>query len=107
MSRSANPYKRHVFPLAIIQCAVWLYHGFNLSQRDIEDLLASAGVSATLPSGGNDPGILLAGKDEDAATAFIAAVGRHRHAERQAAWLRGMTHAAGAPPYGKARVGLT
>jgi len=33
-------YKRHRFPPAIIQHAVWLYHRFNLSHRDIEDILA-------------------------------------------------------------------
>ena len=33
-------YKRHRFPPEIIQHTVWLYHRFNLSHRDIEDLLA-------------------------------------------------------------------
>ena len=33
-------YKRFRFPAEIIQYAVWLYHRFNLSHRDIEDLLA-------------------------------------------------------------------
>ena len=37
-------YKRHRFPPEIIQNAVWLYHRFNLSHRDIEDLLAERGV---------------------------------------------------------------
>jgi len=35
-----NTYKRHRFPPDIISYAVWLYHRFNLSHRDIEDLLA-------------------------------------------------------------------
>jgi transposase-like protein len=35
-----NIYKRYRFPYAIIQYAVWLYYRFNLSHRDIEDLLA-------------------------------------------------------------------
>jgi len=43
MNRSTNPYKRHRFPPAIIQYAVWLYHRFSLSHRDIEDLLAERG----------------------------------------------------------------
>jgi transposase-like protein len=43
MSPSANPYERQRFPPAIIQCAVWLYLRFNLSHRDIEDLLAERG----------------------------------------------------------------
>ena len=35
-----NVYKRHRFPPDVISYAVWLYHRFNLSHRDIEDLLA-------------------------------------------------------------------
>ena len=31
----------------IIQYAVWLYYRFNLSHRDIEDLLAERGINAT------------------------------------------------------------
>jgi putative transposase len=50
MNRSTNPYKRHRFPPAIIQYAVWLYHRFNLSHRDIEDLLAERGIEATYES---------------------------------------------------------
>ncbi|MDK2127285.1 IS6 family transposase, partial [Chitinimonas sp. DQS-5] len=37
-------YHRHRFPAEIIGHAVWLYHRFNLSFRDIEELLASRGV---------------------------------------------------------------
>ena len=37
-------YKRYRFPVEIIQFAVWLYHRFNLSHRDIEDLLAERGI---------------------------------------------------------------
>jgi putative transposase len=51
MNRFANPYKRHRFPPAIIQYAVWLYHRFNLSHRDIEDLLAERGIEASYESG--------------------------------------------------------
>ena len=40
-------YQRHRFPPEIIQYAVWLYHRFNLSHRDIEDLLAERGVSVS------------------------------------------------------------
>ena len=50
MNRSTNPYKRHRFPPAIIQYAVWLYHRFNLSHRDIEDLLAERGIEASYES---------------------------------------------------------
>ncbi len=42
-----NIYKRYRFPSVIIQYAVWLYHRFNLSHRDIEDLLAERGVDVT------------------------------------------------------------
>ena len=37
-------YQCHRFPSEIIQHAVRLYHRFNLSHRDIEDLLAENGV---------------------------------------------------------------
>lgn len=40
-----NIYKRYRFPPEIIQHAVWLYHRFNLSHRDIEDLLAEQGIT--------------------------------------------------------------
>ena len=39
-----NTYKRHRFPPDIISYAVWLYFKFNLSHRDIEDLLAERGI---------------------------------------------------------------
>ncbi len=51
-------------------------------------LLTNAGVSTTLPTGERDPGILLASVGEDVAAAFIAAVSKHRHTERDAAKLR-------------------
>ena len=38
-------YKRHRYPPEIISYAVWLYHRFNLSRRDIEDLLAERGIA--------------------------------------------------------------
>ena len=50
MDRSTNPYKRHRFPPEIIQYAVWLYHRFNLSHRDIEDLLAERGILVSYES---------------------------------------------------------
>jgi putative transposase len=42
-----NTYKRHRFPSDIISYAVWLYYRFNLSHRDIEDLLAERGISVS------------------------------------------------------------
>jgi putative transposase len=40
-------YKRHRFPPEIIQYAVWLYHRFNLSHRDIEDLMSHRGIEVS------------------------------------------------------------
>ena len=40
-------YKRHRFPPDIISYAVWLYHRFNLSNRDVEDLLAEQGINVS------------------------------------------------------------
>ena len=37
-------YKHHRFPAEIISHAVWLYHRFTLSFRDVEDLLAERGI---------------------------------------------------------------
>ena len=42
-----NIYKRQRFPPDIISYAVWLYHRFNLSHRDIEDLLAERRISVS------------------------------------------------------------
>jgi putative transposase len=42
-----NTYKRHRFPPDIISYAVWLYYRFNLSHRDIEDLLAERGIAVS------------------------------------------------------------
>ena len=43
-------YKRHRFPPEIIQHTVWLYHRFNLSARDIEDLMAERGIAISYES---------------------------------------------------------
>jgi hypothetical protein len=37
-------YRRHRFPPAIIQYAVWVYLRFTLSCRDVEELLAERGL---------------------------------------------------------------
>ncbi len=50
MSVPNNQYKRHRFPPEIIQHAVWLYYRFNLSHRDIEDLLAVRGIVVSYES---------------------------------------------------------
>ena len=43
-------YKGHRFPPEIIQYSVWLYHRFNLSHRDVEDLLAERGITVSYES---------------------------------------------------------
>ncbi len=40
-------YQRHRFPPEIISYAVWLYHRFTLSFRDVEDLLAERGIQVS------------------------------------------------------------
>src|ERR1700724_707730 len=40
-------YRRHRFPLPIIQHAIWLYLRFTLSYRDVEELLAERGVDVS------------------------------------------------------------
>ena len=47
MDSRHSMYKRHRFPPEIIQHAVWLYSRFNLSTRDVEDLLAGRGISVS------------------------------------------------------------
>lgn len=44
---AAHHYKRHRFPAEIIAHAVWLYHRFPLSLRDVEDLLAERGIDVS------------------------------------------------------------
>jgi putative transposase len=50
MNTRTPTYKRHRFPPDIIRYAVWLYFGFNLSHRDIEDLLAQRGIDVSRES---------------------------------------------------------
>ena len=42
-----NTYKSHRFPADIISWAVGLSYRFNLSHRDIEDLLAQRGITVS------------------------------------------------------------
>jgi putative transposase len=44
MKPSPDPRYRHRFPAEIISHAVWLYHVFSLSFRDVELLLAERGI---------------------------------------------------------------
>jgi len=43
-------YQRHRFPAEIISHAVWLYHRFCLSFREVEELLAERGIIVTYES---------------------------------------------------------
>jgi putative transposase len=45
--KNSNIYKRYRFLSEIIQYTVWLYYRFNLSHRDIEDLLAERGINVS------------------------------------------------------------
>jgi putative transposase len=45
-----NIYKGYRFPSDIIGYAVWVYYRFNLSYRDVEDLLAERGIIVSYES---------------------------------------------------------
>jgi putative transposase len=47
MKPPPDPHYRHCFPAGIISQAVWLYHVFSHSLRDVELLLAERGVVAS------------------------------------------------------------
>ena len=47
MTSQVPSYHGYRFPPAIISHAVWLYHRFGLSFRDVEDLLAQRGIIVT------------------------------------------------------------
>jgi len=47
MSTQSPPYRGYCFPPEIISYAVWLYHRFCLSFRDVEEILAERGVSVS------------------------------------------------------------
>ena len=47
MQPSPDPHYRHRFPAEIISHAVWLYHVFSLSLRDVELLLAERGITVS------------------------------------------------------------
>src|SRR5918998_4558360 len=47
MTPDAATYPGHRFPAEIISHAVWLYHVFSLSLRDVEPILAERGIAVT------------------------------------------------------------
>ena len=50
MASSLNPYRGFRFPAEVIEHAVWLYHCFSLSLRDVELILAARGVTVSYES---------------------------------------------------------
>ena len=50
MDLPLNPYRGFRFPREIIQHAVWLYHCFSLSLRDVELILAERGIVVSYES---------------------------------------------------------
>ena len=50
MRKKPDPHHRHRFPAEIIAHAVWLYHVFSLSLRDVELILAERGASVSYES---------------------------------------------------------
>ena len=50
MTPSSNPYRGFRFPAEIIEHAVWLYHCFSLSLRDVETILAARGIVVSYES---------------------------------------------------------
>jgi putative transposase len=47
MNTATPSYQRHRFPSEIISPAIWLYHRFCLSFREVEELLAELGITVT------------------------------------------------------------
>ena len=50
MTTASNPYRGFRYPAEVIQQAVWLYHCFSLSLRDVELILAARGVVVSYES---------------------------------------------------------
>jgi putative transposase len=50
MKKPPDPHYRHRFPAELIRHAVWLYHVFSLSPRDVELLLAERDVLVSYES---------------------------------------------------------
>ena len=50
MATSSNPYRGFRFPGEVIEHAVWLYHCFSLSLRDVELILAARGIVVSYES---------------------------------------------------------
>lgn len=44
MNEPAARYKNHRFPIEIVAHAIWLYHRFGLSLREVEEMLLERGI---------------------------------------------------------------
>ncbi len=53
MTTSPTPFRGYRFPAEVIEIehAVWLYHCFSLSLRDVETILAARGVVVSYDTG--------------------------------------------------------
>ena len=47
MKTRRSRYHGHRFPVEIISYAIWVYHRFSMSFRDVEDLLAERGIDVS------------------------------------------------------------
>ena len=50
MTKMPDPYRGFRFPAEIIAHAVWLYHCFSLSLREVETILAQRGIVVSYES---------------------------------------------------------
>ena len=50
MTTASNPYRGFRFPAEVIEHAVWLYHCFSLSLREVETILAARGIVVSYES---------------------------------------------------------
>ena len=50
MTTSPDPYRGFRFPAEIIEHAVWLYHCFSLSLREVKTILAARGMGVSYES---------------------------------------------------------
>ena len=47
VSKSERRYRRHRFPIEVVEQCVWLYFRFTVSYRDIEEMMAKRGIQVT------------------------------------------------------------
>lgn len=47
MSSSSPTYRNHRFPIEIVARAVWLYIRFNVSLREVEEMMLERGVAVS------------------------------------------------------------